>query len=215
MNEREVKEHLSFIHPFYGGKLQNIFFSQDLGYMFEHLVNERYLLYKRVDGAGNKVTWQQVHRFTNYPTDITRMARIPFIFSKDFSMYLDVDRKNKKFMIRDSFTQEIRYNIPEWLMDLSNENETYLSISFKFLWVDNDTIKIINSEGIERLIDLKNNFKELEFNKIPLFKNEWTLTIDDDCNPGHYYLEPPTPEPPGMDMQSLKFETLERLKRKY
>jgi len=43
-------------------------------------------------------------------------------------MYLDVDRKNKKFMIKDSFTQEIRYDIPTWLMDFSSGDDTFLSI---------------------------------------------------------------------------------------
>lgn len=60
INEREVKEHLSFVHPFYEGKVQNIFFSQDNEYMFEHLFNQRYFLYKKVPGpAGtNRVKWQ-------------------------------------------------------------------------------------------------------------------------------------------------------------
>ncbi len=84
-------------------------------------------------------------------------------------MYLDVDRKHKKFMIRDSFTQEIRYNIPEWLMDMSAEGESHTSVAQRFMWVDNDTLRIVNPEGIERLVDLKNNFKEIEFNRIPMF----------------------------------------------
>lgn len=127
-------------------------------------------------------------------------------------MYLDIDRKNKKFMIKDSFTQEIRYHIPEWLMDFSAEGEKFVSIALKFMWIDNDTIKVVNSEGIERLVDLKNNFKEIEFNKIPLFKNEWTL--DSGGAPGHYYLDPPAAEPE-ISFSNLTFNTLERLKRKY
>jgi hypothetical protein len=60
INEREVKEHISFIHPFYEGQCQNIFFSHDHEYMFEHLFNQRYFLYKKVQGpAGtNRVKWQ-------------------------------------------------------------------------------------------------------------------------------------------------------------
>ena len=40
---------------------------------------------------------------------------------------------------------------------------------FRFKWVDSDTIKIINKEGIEKKIDLKDNFREIEFNIVPLF----------------------------------------------
>ena len=58
INEREVKEHFSYIHPFYEDRaVQNIFFSQDTEYMYEHLVNQRYFLYKKVQGQNNRVTW--------------------------------------------------------------------------------------------------------------------------------------------------------------
>lgn len=84
-------------------------------------------------------------------------------------MFLDVDRKHKKFMIRDSLSQNILYDIPKWLMDMTADGESFSSIALKFMWVDNDRVRIVNSEGIERLVDLKNNFKEIEFNKIPMF----------------------------------------------
>jgi hypothetical protein len=49
VNEREVKEHLSFIHPCYEyNKMQSMLFSNDLEYMFERLVNGRFFLYKKV-----------------------------------------------------------------------------------------------------------------------------------------------------------------------
>jgi hypothetical protein len=130
----------------------------------------------------------------------------PYLFSKDFSMFLDVDRKNKRFMIRDSFTQEVRYHLPEWLMDMS-DGDDFLNCAMRFTWIDNDTVKIVNPEGIERLVDLKNNFKEIEFNVIPLFEKEW-------CNNYHYYLDPPPCEKEIVP-SNLTFNTLERLKRKY
>ena len=40
INEYEVKEHFTFTHPFYGvGNYQRIYFSDDLEYMLERLVN--------------------------------------------------------------------------------------------------------------------------------------------------------------------------------
>lgn len=64
--------------------------------MHEHLSNMRYFLYKRQQGpAGtNKVKWQQVHRFTAFPSDLQDKCYYPFLFSKDFTMYLDCDRKH-------------------------------------------------------------------------------------------------------------------------
>lgn len=74
----------------------------------------------------------------------------------------------------------------------------------------NDIVRIVNSEGIERLVELNNNFKEIEFNKIPLYKKEWT---NETYN--HYYLDPPLAEPDYAETNALTFDTLERLKRKY
>jgi hypothetical protein len=104
-------------------------------------------------------------------------------------MYLDVDRKNKKFMIRDSYTQDIRYNIPEWLMEVPEGVDSFVSVALRFMWVDNDTIRVANNEGIERLVDLKNNFKEIEFNVIPMFNKEWS---NETFN--HHYHDAPPPE---------------------
>jgi hypothetical protein len=75
-------------------------------------------------------------------------------------MYLDIDRKNRRFMIKDSITQDVIYKIPEWLMSCDS-HEDYLDVAHRFIWIDNDTIRIINNEGIERLIDLRNNFREI------------------------------------------------------
>lgn len=42
----------------------------------------------------------------------------------------------------------------------------------RFIWVDDDAIKIINKEGIEKLIDMKNGMDEVEYNAIPLFNQK-------------------------------------------
>jgi hypothetical protein len=34
-------------------------------------------------------------------------------------------------------------------------------ISKRFRWVDNQTFKIINNEGIEKIVDIKNGFKAI------------------------------------------------------
>ncbi len=121
ISDREVKEHFSFVFPFYAGTLQHMFFSSDLEYMYERLENQREFLYKKVPlnepSNPTRVKWEIVHRFTSFPQDLLENTEHPFILSPDFTQYLDVDRKGKKFMIKDSFTQEVRYAIPEWLMN--------------------------------------------------------------------------------------------------
>lgn len=108
ISEREVKEHLSFIFPYYNGTVQHMFFSSDLQYMHEKLVNARQFMYKRVNAGDHenptRVKWEMVVRFNQYPTDLNNHSQANYILSPDFTQYLDVDRKNKKYMIRDTFT---------------------------------------------------------------------------------------------------------------
>ena len=87
-------------------------------------------------------------------------------------------------------------------------HEDYLEVAHRFLWIDNDTIRIINNEGLERLIDLKNNFREIEFNKITMYLPEW-------CQKGNYYLDPLATEQPADLKAGIVFDTLRRLRRKY
>ena len=92
-------------------------------------------------------------------------------------------------------------------MSNPNKEEAFVAVAHRFSWIDNDTVKIVNNEGIERLVDLKNNFREIEFNRIPMFD----VSISND---NHYYADPPLCEPEFEDGK-LTFDTLERLKRKY
>lgn len=87
-------------------------------------------------------------------------------------------------------------------------HEDLIETTHRFLWVDNDTIRIMNSEGVERLIDLRNNFKEIEFNNTSAYFPEW-------CKTGHYYLNPPTIETKDDIERGVVFNTLRRLRRKY
>lgn len=52
INEREVKEHFSFIHPYYES-MKLIYFSSDGRYMYERLINSRLFIYERSEKAEN------------------------------------------------------------------------------------------------------------------------------------------------------------------
>lgn len=54
-------------------------------------------------------------------------------------------------------------------MNLDEENPKVIMNRFKF--VNDHVIKVINKEGIEKILDMKNNFMEVNFNMIPLFDN--------------------------------------------
>ena len=102
-------------------------------------------------------------------------------------------------MVKDRINQKEIYHISRDLMDPIKENPK--EIMNRFLWMDDHTIRLINKEGIEKIIDLENNFKEIEYNVIPLFDaNEFK-------DPNSHYFK---------NRSSLAItEVLQRLKRKY
>ena len=69
----------------------------------------------------------------------------------------------------------------------------------RFRWLDENTIHLINPEGIERILDVNDKFKEISYNLIPLYDR-------DICTERHYMLDPPSLD---------ESKTLDRLKRKY
>jgi len=88
------------------------------------------------------------------------ITQYPFIFSPGFTKYIDVDSSQTHIIIRDTLRNEqLIASIPEQL--LSSKNEKLLDIVRRFHWIDEDTIQVINSEGVERLVDVTNNFKEI------------------------------------------------------
>jgi len=54
-------------------------------------------------------------------------------------------------------------------MDPTKENPK--EIMARFVWMDEETIKISNREGIEKILEMKEDFSEREYNVIPLFDN--------------------------------------------
>ena len=64
-------------------------------------------------------------------------------------------------------------------MSFDNLNKAIFVIN-RFKWIDQKTLLIVNEDGIEKLIDIDNNFKEIGFNYRPLF-NEINGNEYEDC----------------------------------
>lgn len=82
-------------------------------------------------------------------------------------------------MIRESLTQKISYSIPTGLMNA--EDEEVKIIAKRFKWLDSERIKLVNKEGIEKILDLKNDFKEISYGSINDFSSTFTPNVK------HYY----------------------------
>ena len=84
-------------------------------------------------------------------------------------------------MIKKSLTQEPHCIIPKGLMNPNKEDK--LKIAKKFKWVDNKKIKVINNEGMEKVVDISLGFSEKAYGTVPLFD----MNVIDQCH--HYYFD--------------------------
>jgi hypothetical protein len=104
--------------------------------------------------------------------DLLAPTQYPYIFSPDFSKYLDIDRKEKVFLIKDTLNENEKKaptRVPLYVMNC--KNEPHVAVAARFKWEDNQTIKYVNLEGIERKIDVSSNeFNEVQFNVVPMFE---------------------------------------------
>lgn len=51
-----------------------------------------------------------------------------------------------------------------------NPNEgDVLEYAKRFKWVNSSTIRLINKEGVEKILDIENGFNEIAFCSVPLF----------------------------------------------
>lgn len=93
--------------------------------------------------------------------------------------------------------ERIISHIPEELM--SGKKEPISDVVRRFRWINEDLMHIINNEGMERIVDISNGYKEVQFNFIPLYDK----TI---CTKQHYLCDPPS---------YMKDECLKTLKKRY
>lgn len=63
-----------------------------------------------------------------------------------------MDLKEQSFLIKDSLTQERICIIPDHI--LSFKNERLVDVARRFAWVDEDILRVITQEGIERNIKI-------------------------------------------------------------
>ena len=170
LNETEVKVVASFNHPFYRGKKQFMYFSESGEYMHEILDYNRFHIYHKESTRDimnpNRVTWEQKKRITNLPEEYFKSCQHAFYLSPDFMQYLDIDQRLGLFIIRDSINPtQIKFKIPQWLMNVSDLTETVR----RFKWHTNNSIKVINNEGFERIVHLDEAFSEEAFHAIPMY----------------------------------------------
>lgn len=116
------------------------------------------------------VKWELITRIKQFPMDMAEQCGANYLFSPCLMYYLDFDKNKDIFLIKETITQEVFKIIPKGLMNPKREEVT--SLAKRFMWIDKNRIKVINNEGMENVIDIHNNFDELEYGKVYMFENE-------------------------------------------
>ena len=70
-----------FVHPFYGeGKYQRIYLSDNLEYLFERLVNQQVLLYRK-SFQNDIIVYKLIRRIHSFPMDISELTYANYLFT--------------------------------------------------------------------------------------------------------------------------------------
>jgi hypothetical protein len=169
--------------------------------MLEKLGHPRVFLYEKEENKMKRsIKWKCLRRFNKFPEDLENDSGYLRSMSPSFQQFIDINRTTNEFVIKDTFSLKELVRIPKDLMDLEEEDPKEIMNRFK--WIDESSIRIINSEGIEKIMSLKGEkLEEVEYNVIPLFDNREMK------NPMKHYFS---------NRQALSvFQVKERLMKKY
>lgn len=155
IESQEVHEHFTFNHPYYGDKkFQRLFFSDDLNYMLERH-EQNVILYEKVmpaktlgDSDPPHVTWRIVSRIKRFPFDLAECTFVNYLFSPNLLMYLDYNKSQKIFVIKNSIDGSLYREIPAGLMNPGYGKDDITLMGKKFQWLSNTYIRVINNDGI-------------------------------------------------------------------
>ena len=114
-----------------------------------------------------EITWTLVKRIKRFPMDLASVTFVNYLFSPNLRFYLDFNKKDKMFVIKDTFTQLDKCKIPNGLMHPGNGKDIML-IGKKFKWISNSLIKVINNDGIEKTVDITKDCDQIYYCSVPM-----------------------------------------------
>ena len=109
----------------------------------------------------NKVQWQVWRTVQRYPSLLSGVTSFPFLFSPDFSYYIDIDYQGDSFIVRDvKKNGSIEHVIPSGLMSLSlkgsSKSKKALPRLAKLIgFYDNKHLKVVDKGGVESIYNFR------------------------------------------------------------
>eukprot|EP00347_Sterkiella_histriomuscorum_P010531 403375928 len=203
-SQDKIEIKLDFIFPKFD--IQQMFINDACNRMIIRLEFQRVFLYQSIPQqtlGGNVMDipqWELLRQITDYPFffDNAKTNKLE-PFTKDLSLYIRYVKTTKAFIIKYSDTGETHSIVPNDIMNIGLEKTDHIINRFK--WLDNERFLVVNANGLEKIVNIQQKYKEESFNQRPLFNdisgNEWEVWP--------YYVK----------REYLKKDTLSRLKRMY
>jgi hypothetical protein len=96
------------------------------------------------------------------------------LFTPCFSRYIVLDRQAYQFVIKDTQNNKEIAKIPKDYISFSDKNGAFDAMN-RFKWLDGNTFKYINLEGVEKIFNVDGGFVEMEHNVRPIFKETYQV----------------------------------------
>ena len=67
------------------------------------------------------MTWHLVKKIDNFQAELQLDLDILNFYSPDFTLNLDIDKREGKFIIKDTLTNQVKYTVPQDLIEYDKE----------------------------------------------------------------------------------------------
>eukprot|EP00347_Sterkiella_histriomuscorum_P011114 403373706 len=170
-DEYNVNELVDFTLPYFG---QKNYFNDDISLMIASICETTYLYKRENQGDNHNIKWILVKRLEKFQRDLMsgQFGFFPFV-SPSFQHYIQVNHRDKKFIIKELISEKLIAEVPTNLMTFEKSDWPLIKeVINRIYWIDDSFIKIVNEEGIEKIVNYINNFDEVASNHIPMLSTK-------------------------------------------
>ncbi|CDW90562.1 UNKNOWN [Stylonychia lemnae] len=159
VSKSQIQILLTFLMPEYK---QQFKFSENFSMMIDQSTYELYSREEYFDESGIYIFEQITHQ-SHLESNNWKFNLNNSIVSPNLKYYLDFEVKSKKYLIKNSFDGQVFKEIPNSLTDQSKLNQFLY-----FKWMDDKSIALYHEQGIEKVVDVFNDFYKIYYSIIDI-----------------------------------------------
>lgn len=156
--------------------VQSLYLSKDTTRLMEVVNNFFATIYERIyiedigkksafklngtdeDRMGEQVKWMVMHRVRRFPKKLCEWTSVPYLFSPNFELQIDIDFNQQEFIIRRTKNEKTYLRIPSDLISAcmpgGHRGEQVKVLCSRICWSDNRQLRIINKANLDCIFDI-------------------------------------------------------------